>query len=1253
MRTAMLAAALGTVVLGTSSSQDLRVLRTAPDSPADRNGSVLITFDRPVAGDLERSVDPAEYFRIAPPVSGEARWRDPVTLVFEPDSVLPHETTFVVTVLAGLEAVDGSRLRSAHTFEFTTALAKVLDGFPVGPYNTPEHLEVQPVFQLAVDSPVEGDWVAARTSVQTEARCGGQVFGFDLVSVRDVDAEDERRMYRLRRRAGPGAAEGRRIVELRPERPLPGGCTADLRLPLEYRDQADRTTWRFKTRGALAVKSATCGGRFCPTGPLYVEFSNPVRGDEVLRHVSVDPPVAFQIPDTSREATGWRLLGDWAPRTTWTVSVRPGVTDVFGGTLDAGWSDKVSTTGYEPLVSYEHGRQVVELGGPQTLAIQHLNVDTLVVERILVPDSLEPRVLRERWGLGGVWQEMASRIDTVLVPVDDVRDQSQISGFPLDERASGAGGGTLQMIQVSANGARTASYWQAPIAMLQVTDLAVHSRVGVDEAAVWVTDVSDGSGKPGATVTLYGPEGDRLARGVTDQEGILILRGLGETCDDCAKGYLTAELDGDRAVISLDDNEYDLSPWAFGGYRAWGIRREPIAASVFTERGIYRPGEPVYAKAVVRDGALGQLKAAAGDSLKWVFYDRDGGVLSDSVVVLSRFGTSDRSIDLPEDGSLGTYRIEAQLHRRGKWTAYGSAYYRVAEYRPPEFLVDAVADQAPRFAGDSVEAVVSGRYLFGAPMKGMRVTWQARREPVSSWALRLPGFEGWQVGASYRWWEDSNANRVTTVASSSDSLDADGRLELAVPASAPEDGRAYRLSTFATVTDLNRQTATASTSVFVHPAAVYVGARQQTKGWFWEAGEPVDIEVMTASPEGERRGGVTVDGALIRWEWHSVERNRNGVVERVGSWVQDTVATCTVITEPGPGLCRMTPPAGGSYQVAFRAEDEAGRFTETSFNRWARGEGWVPWNDRGEFKMDVIVDKEEYDVGDTATVMLAAPFTSAEAWLTIERERVLESRRIRIEEGATTLQIPITEAHAPNVFVSVLMVRGRVEESGSLQDPGRPTMRLGYAELKVKPDVKRLQVALQTDLDEYRPRDTVRVDVAVEDMNGAGQASEVTLWAVDEGVLALTGYQTPDPLDLLYPRRGLGMYLASNLVAVAPQVPEGQKAAIAPGGGGGGDAATILRSRFKTTAFFLGSVETAPDGTAQAEAVLPDNLTTFRLMAVAVTEGDRYGAGETDFLVSLPLLARPALPRFVRPTDRFLGGRGGELAQCRRRQTWI
>src|SRR5690606_23911267 len=352
----------------------------------------------------------------------------------------------------------------------------------------------------------------------------------------------------------------------------------------------------------------------------------------------------------------------------------------------------------------------------------------------------------------------------------------------------------------------------------------------------------------------------------------------------------------------------------------------------------------------------------------------------------------------------------------------------------------------------------------------------------------------------------------------------------------------------------------------------------------------------------------------------------------------DTVATCRVRTAAEPVPCTFTPPAGGTYIVTLRAADAAGREAVTSFVRWASGSEWVPWDDRTQLKMDIIADRERYAPGDTATLLIASPFTDAEAWITVERERVLESRRIRITSGATTLKLPITEAHAPNVFVSMVVVRGRSAPPGPLDDPGRPTMRVGYAELRVTPEVKRLDVDVQPLAPEYRPGDTAAVRVAVRDANGRGQRAEVTLWAVDQGVLALTNSRTPDPIDLVYPARGLGMRLASNLSTVAAQVPEGEKGRREPGGGGGGDLAGILRSRFQTTAFFLGSVVTDANGDAVARAKLPDNLTTFRVMAVAVTAGDRYGSGEADLLVTRPLVARPALPRFVREGDRFDAG---------------
>lgn len=152
----------------------------------------------------------------------------------------------------------------------------------------------------------------------------------------------------------------------------------------------------------------------------------------------------------------------------------------------------------------------------------------------------------------------------------------------------------------------------------------------------------------------------------------------------------------------------------------------------------------------------------------------------------------------------------------------------------------------------------------------------------------------------------------------------------------------------------------------------------------------------------------------------------------MGEWVADTVARCDLVTAADPVLCQFTPKDGGSYVIGFRAKDAKGREASTSFYRWAMGGGWVPWEDESQFKMDVIPDKTSYAVGDTATVLFASPFTDAEAWITVEREGIIEQRRLRITSGATSLKLPLTEAYVPNAFVGIVVARGRAAPPGTI-----------------------------------------------------------------------------------------------------------------------------------------------------------------------------------------------------------------------------
>ena len=252
--------------------------------------------------------------------------------------------------------------------------------------------------------------------------------------------------------------------------------------------------------------------------------------------------------------------------------------------------------------------------------------------------------------------------------------------------------------------------------------------------------------------------------------------------------------------------------------------------------------------------------------------------------------------------------------------------------------------------------------------------------------------------------------------------------------------------------DVNRQTVSASASLVVHPADFYLGAKPEGEGYFWPAGTPVRVGVIAVRPDGVRVPGVRVSGhrRAPRMAFGAPRPRR---VRRAGGrvGVRHGRALCRSRRRPSRRPAASRRRRAARYIVTFRAADAAGRRVSTSFYRWATGKDWVPWNDESQFKMDVIPDRTRYAVGDTATILFASPFTNAEAWITVEREGLLQQRRLTIRSGTTTLKLPITEALAPNAFVSIIVARGAqraaraARRSGPPDDPGRLRRAAGHA----------------------------------------------------------------------------------------------------------------------------------------------------------------------------------------------------------------
>lgn len=1267
----------------------LRVLRVTPARDLRPGDTVLVTFDRPVAGSADAQVDPARVLRVEPATPGHATWRDPVTLAWVPARTPAADTRLTVTVDTSVAALDGARLAEPHVATLRAAGPLLVTGRPASPNEAPRWLGPTPTFDVVFTAAAEPAAVAAAARLRLAPTCTGGARAVALVArgTRPLGPDDPWEFRWMRPVADSARREGatradtaaRRVVTLAPAEPLPLDCAGTLVLPVELAPSraGDTRAWAFSTYGPLELVGGGCSeARLrnapppprvdpCPTGPVVVRFSTPVRGSEVRRAVRILPATAFTVGDTSATRDTWVLDATLAPRTTYAIAVDTSLRDVFGQRLRGNPAIAATTTGWAPTVEYAFGRLTVERRGYATLPVGSINTDTLVVSIAPVPEQLEAEFLkRGSWSWRELWPRVAARATVRRVPVAGTRDRFTTTRVAIPPAgapgATGAASRQPTLYAVRVRGVPSDTTEATEIALVQVTDLAVHAKLGVEDGVVWVTGVSDGLARAGAAVTVHAPDGRAVATAITDAGGVARLPRIAPTVSAAAnggsdfQGYVAVTLAGDRAVAGVSEWGEELSIWQFDVDGAYGDARVPAAGAVFTERGIYRPGEMVHAKAIVRRGALGALRLpGAGDSARFTVTGREGAQLHQRTLPLSAYGTASLGWTIPERADVGQHVVRLEARLGGRWVALGDAGFRVGDYRPPEFLVDVALDGVVRPAaggrtplpGDTLRATVQARYLFGAPMARAAVKWSAVETPLEPWELEIPNSDGWEIGDTGRWWEDESSRTGSTVfAQGTDTLGADGSVRLVVARTPDTDVQArrgaVRRTVVATVTDVNRQDVSALAGGIAHPADFYLGARTPGGGYFWTAGQPRAIEVMAVRPDGRRVADVPVRVRVVRREWHQAQRMRNGAVEHVGEWVSDTVARCAVRTaasDASPARCSVTPAEGGEYTVHLAATDARGREAVTTLSRWVAGKGWVPWEDGSRFRMEVVTDKARYAPGDTATILFASPFTDVEALVTVEREGILEQRRLRVTSGTTTLKLPITEAHAPDVYVSMVVARGRIAQPGRLDDAGRPAIRIGYAKLRVTPESRRLAVEVAPARPEYRPGDTASVRVTLRDAKGVKRKGEVALWAVDEGVLSLTRYRTPDPLDLLYRERGLGVRLASTLATVAAQHPIGEKGGN-PGGSGGIADGDLLRSRFRTTAFFIASAVTDDSGTVTLKAPLPDNLTTFRVMAVAATATDRYGSGSAPLLVTRPLVARPALPRFVRPGDELLAG---------------
>jgi len=655
--------------------------------------------------------------------------------------------------------------------------------------------------------------------------------------------------------------------------------------------------------------------------------------------------------------------------------------------------------------------------------------------------------------------------------------------------------------------------------------------------------------------------------------------------------------DDDFAVVS---NQWysGIERWQFG--LPVQDYFQPHTGFFFTDRAIYRPGQEVHFKGVIRldDDARYSLPGN-NEEVDVTIYDPQGKEVYSRTLSLNEFGTVFDTFSLAEEAALGSYYIQATY--RG--ADIPGVDFLVAEYRKPEFEVTIETDKPEYGQGETIKVTAQATYFFGGAAADAEVHWSLLTQ---DYAFNYTG-QGWYDFTDYDF-SRARPERYyygygELIAEGDGKTDSEGRFTFTVPAQIAERTTSQIFTIEVSVTDINNQQVSNRTDVIVHKGFFYIGLRPER--YVNQAGKAAEVEIITVDWESEPHPDQRLTVVFNEHNWYSVQVEAEDGRFYWESQVEDIpVFTTTVTTDDrGKATAGFTPEKGGVYKIVAYGLDRQENEVRSSTYMWVSSEEYVGWRQENHDRIDLVTDKRQYEVGDVATILIPHPYSgTVEALITQERGHIYDYEVKTLPSNSEQIEIPITEEMIPDIFVSVVVMKGADPETG---EPA--SLKVGYAQLSIESAEKELQISLIPDKEgTYEPGEAVTYNIRATDSEGKPVQAELALNLVDLAVLTLAE-QRGSLLDQFWRERGLGVNTAANLTLSVDRINRLIEAGEKGGDGGRGEEFGVVRRRFPDTAYWNPAVVTDEDGEAQVTVELPDSLTTWRMGARGVTKDTVVG----------------------------------------------
>ena len=823
---------------------------------------------------------------------------------------------------------------------------------------------------------------------------------------------------------------------------------------------------------------------------------------------------------------------------------------------------------------------------------------------------------------------------------DVTHKELKLSGKPNEERTSYVKLGDFTktkgayLVQISGEDEANPNDYRRHLAdnrLVVVTDLGISAKRAGSHVFVWVCSLKEAKPLGGVEVAAYSANNQFIAKAVTNADGVAAI-----PCNAADKNtspfLVTAQLAEDLSYLPLDGQELRGEPDGDGptrDYLATGCE-----AFVFTDRGIFRPGETVHARTIIR-----QADFTAPEPFPVVFQiiKPDGRLLKEVTAMPNSFGAAEIAEVMPEFLPTGRYTVRLRVPKAKR--NLGTATFLLEDFVPPQIRVAVKTDPERVAAKAALKAEIHAEHLFGAPAAGLKANVKCIYSPVTFAPKQWPGYQFGRETANRYGSDESPAFTMNPQDIYGLVLDAEGKVTAEigtqVPANAPGPVRAQ---VQASVFEQSGRSVTATKAAVIDPYPFYIGMKRFESGWL-QSGKTHKVPVVAVTPDGEPfKPEKPLAVRLSRVDWNYSYKSVPG-----GGYAYQSHKVVTLMREDpldlssGSGEYSFTPNGYGQLELAI-VDPETGAVSSFSFYTSDYEQSWTTTDRERPDSLTLKLDKPEYGIGENAKLTIQSPFAGT-ALLTVESDKVLLSRVILLEKNTAEVDVEVKDIYAPNVHCTVSVIRPAVPEA-----VWKGHRAFGSVPLQVSPSKHRIAVALEAPAT-IQPQGKLRTKVKLTDDAGQPLDGEVTLVAVDEAICMLTSFKSPSPLAWLYELRRLSVQSHDVYSELLEEFDKDVLTTSHPSGDGDGDSDgaaerltkrlnPIKANRFKPVALWASQVAVT-GGVAEIELDVPEFTGELRLMAIACN-ATRLGGAQGMVKVKRPLIVQPSLPRFLAPGDEFV-----------------